>query len=121
VQLVATRRMRPVTCCPAGPRRGQAATPIPSCVQHGELQTGNRTVTVTASITASTAAYRSPSCRSRCSALGAKEVAFDWSTDRCEDLDVPDAGHLVRRDGSLALFDGNAPRFTSATVPDSIP
>jgi hypothetical protein len=38
---------------------------------------------------------------------------FDWTTDRCEDYDVPDGpARFVRAgDGSLVLFDGNAPRY----------
>jgi len=45
--------------------------------------------------------------------LGAREVVIDWSTDRCEDLDVPDGpARFVRaQDNSLVLFSGNAPRY----------
>jgi hypothetical protein len=45
--------------------------------------------------------------------VGAKEVVFDWTTDRCEDYDVPDGpARFVRAgDGSLVLFSGNAPRY----------
>lgn len=45
--------------------------------------------------------------------LGAREIVFDWSNDRCEDFDVPDGPAIFVRaeDGSLALFDGNAPRY----------
>jgi hypothetical protein len=45
--------------------------------------------------------------------VGAKEVVFDWSADHCEDLDVPDGpARFVRaEDGSLTLFDGDAPRY----------
>lgn len=44
---------------------------------------------------------------------GVKELVFDWSSGRCEDLDVPDGpARFVRTDdGSLALFSGNAPRY----------
>lgn len=44
--------------------------------------------------------------------VGATEVVFDWSVDRCEDLDVPDVPSRVIRaeDGSLVLFAGNGPR-----------
>jgi hypothetical protein len=39
-------------------------------------------------------------------ALGAKEVVFDWSADRCEDSDIPDGPARVVRadDGELVLF-----------------
>jgi hypothetical protein len=42
---------------------------------------------------------------------GPKEVVFDWTTDRCEDLDLPDnEAHAVRaEDGSLVLFTNNGP------------
>jgi hypothetical protein len=45
-------------------------------------------------------------------AVGAKELVFDWSEDRCEDLDLPDTHTRVVRaeDGSLVLFNGDAPR-----------
>jgi hypothetical protein len=45
--------------------------------------------------------------------VGAKELVFDWTTDRCEDLDVPDGpARFVRaEDGSLVLFDSNARRY----------
>jgi hypothetical protein len=38
--------------------------------------------------------------------VGAKEVVFDWTTDRCENLDLPDTpAHVVRAsDGELVLF-----------------
>jgi len=44
--------------------------------------------------------------------FGAKEVVFDYTTDRCEDLDLPDqAARFVRaEDGSLVLIAGNAPK-----------
>ena len=44
--------------------------------------------------------------------IGAKEVVFDYTTDRCETLDVPDQpARFVRAgDGNLVLVDGNAPR-----------
>ena len=43
--------------------------------------------------------------------VGPKEVVFDWTTDRCEDLDLPDnEAHPVRaEDGSLVLFSNNGP------------
>ena len=46
-------------------------------------------------------------------AFGTKEVAHDWSTDRCELMDVIDGpARFVRaEDGSLVLFDGNAPNY----------
>lgn len=45
--------------------------------------------------------------------LGAREIVIDWTTDRCEDLDVPDGpARFVRaQDNSLVLFSGNAPRY----------
>ena len=45
--------------------------------------------------------------------LGAKEVVFDWTTDRCEDLDVPDGPARVVRseNGEFVLFAGDAPRY----------
>jgi hypothetical protein len=56
--------------------------------------------------------------------VGAKEVVFDWTTDRCEDLDVPDGpARAVRaEDASLVLFSGNAPRYYASRGPtfDSI-
>jgi len=45
--------------------------------------------------------------------VGAKEVVFDWTSERCEDLDLPDGpARFVRAgDGSLVMFSGNAPRY----------
>jgi len=45
--------------------------------------------------------------------VGAKEVVMHATTDRCEELDVPDGpARFVRaEDGSLVLFSGNAPRY----------
>jgi hypothetical protein len=45
--------------------------------------------------------------------VGETEIVFDWSVDRCEDLDVPDIPSRIIRaeDGSLVLFAGNAPRY----------
>ena len=45
-------------------------------------------------------------------AVGAKEVVFDYTTDRCDDLDLPDqpARFVRAEDASLVLIDGNAPR-----------
>ena len=44
---------------------------------------------------------------------GAKQMVFDWTADRCEELDVADGPpRFVRaEDGSLVLFSGNAPRY----------
>jgi uncharacterized protein YjdB len=44
--------------------------------------------------------------------FGAKEVVFDYTTDRCEELDLPDGPARVVRaeDGSLVLFATDAPR-----------
>ena len=46
-------------------------------------------------------------------AVGGREVVFDWTTNRCEDLDVPDGpARFVRAaDGELVLFSGNAPTY----------
>jgi hypothetical protein len=46
-------------------------------------------------------------------AFGTKEVAHDWNSDRCEIMDVIDGpARFVRaEDGSLVLFDGNAPNY----------
>jgi hypothetical protein len=45
--------------------------------------------------------------------VGAKQVVFYWSSDRCEKFDTPDNTPRVVRaeDGSLVLFSGNAPRY----------
>src|SRR5262249_32096385 len=45
-------------------------------------------------------------------AFGAEETVFNWATDSCEPLDVPDVpAHAVRlADGTLMLADGDAPR-----------
>jgi hypothetical protein len=45
--------------------------------------------------------------------VGASEIVFDWTTDRCEDLDVPDGpARFVRAgDGALVMFSGNAPHY----------
>jgi hypothetical protein len=45
--------------------------------------------------------------------VGSREVVFDWTTNRCEDFDVPDGpARFVRAgDGELVLFSGNAPRY----------
>ena len=45
--------------------------------------------------------------------VGSREVVYDWTNDRCEDLDVPDGpARFVRAgDGTLVLFSGNAPRY----------
>jgi hypothetical protein len=42
-------------------------------------------------------------------AVGEKEVVFDWSAERCEDFDIPDApANAVRaEDGEIVLFTGN--------------
>jgi hypothetical protein len=43
--------------------------------------------------------------------IGAKEVVFAYTTDRCSDLDLPDqpARFVRAEDGTLVLFDGDAP------------
>jgi len=45
-------------------------------------------------------------------AVGNKEVVFDYTNDRCEELDLPDLPtRMVRaEDGNLVYFAGNAPR-----------
>ncbi|MEJ2239376.1 MAG: hypothetical protein P8X82_13835 [Gemmatimonadales bacterium] len=45
--------------------------------------------------------------------FGTRELVFDWTTDRCEDLDLPDqpARFVRAADGELVLFDGNAPTY----------
>lgn len=45
--------------------------------------------------------------------LGPEETVFQWGTDRCEDLDLPDVpAHVVRlADGTLVLIDGDAPNY----------
>jgi hypothetical protein len=45
--------------------------------------------------------------------FGERELVFDWTTDRCEDLDVPDgpADFVRAGNGELVLFDGNAPTY----------
>jgi hypothetical protein len=44
-------------------------------------------------------------------AVGAKEVVFDWTTDRCDDSDVPDSPPDAVRaaNGEIVLFNSNAP------------
>lgn len=53
-------------------------------------------------------------------AVGPREVVFDWTTDRCEDLDLPDGPTRVVRaeDSSLVLFSGNAPRYFASRGAD---
>jgi hypothetical protein len=43
--------------------------------------------------------------------VGEKETVFDWTTDRCENLDLPDqpARFVRAADGELVVFDGNGP------------
>jgi hypothetical protein len=81
----------------------------------GELNTwGTGAVTVTASVDGITGSLALTVVPIEVQVtLGAKEVVFDWSNDRCEDLDVPDGPAIFVRaeDGSLTLFDGNAPRY----------
>ena len=50
--------------------------------------------------------------------VGNREVVFDWTTDRCEDFDLPDGpARFVRAaDGELVLFSGNAPRSTTSAA-----
>ena len=45
--------------------------------------------------------------------VGSREVVYDWTTDRCEDLDVPDgqAQFGRRATASWCMFSGNAPRY----------
>ena len=53
-------------------------------------------------------------------AVGKKEVVFDYTTDRCEELDLPDLPtRMVRaEDGSLVYFAGNAPRVYASRGAD---
>ena len=45
--------------------------------------------------------------------FGEGELVFDWTTDRCEDLHLPDqpARFVRAADGELVLFDANAPTY----------
>ena len=45
--------------------------------------------------------------------FGPRELVFDWTSDRCEDLDLPDqpARFVRAANGELVLFDGNAPTY----------
>jgi hypothetical protein len=56
--------------------------------------------------------------------VGPRKVVFDWTTDRCADLDLPDqpARFVRRADGELLLFDGNFPAHyvTQGTDFDSL-
>jgi hypothetical protein len=40
-------------------------------------------------------------------------LVFDWTTDRCEDLHLPDqpARFVRAADGELVLFEANAPTY----------
>jgi len=51
---------------------------------------------------------------------GARHVVFDWTTDRCEELDLPDLPtRMIRAEnGSLVYFAGNAPRFYASRGAD---
>ena len=53
-------------------------------------------------------------------ATGPQEVVFDWTTDRCEDLDLPDSpSHVIRaEDGELVLFTSNGPTNYVSRGPD---
>ncbi len=44
--------------------------------------------------------------------LGTEEVAYDWTTDKCEDLDLPDVyAHAIRNyKNEIILVSGNAPK-----------
>ncbi len=74
----------------------RAPGPVSISAKSGQI-TGSLSLTVNAGITFS---------------LGAEETVFRWSTDRCEDLDLPDVpAHAVRlADGNLALMAADAPR-----------
>jgi hypothetical protein len=52
--------------------------------------------------------------------VGPKEVVFDYTTDRCEDLDLPDSpAHIIRAEnGELVLFAGNGPTNYVSRGPD---
>jgi len=45
--------------------------------------------------------------------FGERKLVFDWTTDRCEDLHLPDqpARFVRAADGELVLFDANAPTY----------
>jgi hypothetical protein len=45
--------------------------------------------------------------------FGERELVFDWTTDRCENLHLPDqpARFVRAADGELVLFDANAPTY----------
>jgi hypothetical protein len=45
--------------------------------------------------------------------FGERELVFDWTTDRCEDLHLPDqpARFVRAANGELVLFDANAPTY----------
>ena len=52
--------------------------------------------------------------------LGAEETVFNWNTDRCEDLDLPDvpASVIRRADGMLVMSAGDAPNNYVSVGPD---
>jgi len=52
--------------------------------------------------------------------IGPKEVVFDWTTDRCEDLDLPDtpARAIRAEDGELVLFASDGPTNYVSRGPD---
>ena len=52
--------------------------------------------------------------------FGARQAVFDWTTDRCEELDLPDLPTRMIRaeDGSLVYFAGNAPRVYASRGAD---
>ena len=43
--------------------------------------------------------------------IGSEKIVFDWTTDRCEDLDIPDAPARAFRDA-----DGNVQLIASHSV-----
>jgi len=53
-------------------------------------------------------------------AVGDKEIVFNWSEDRCEDLDLPDGpARAVRaEEGEIVLFANNAPTYRVSRGPD---
>ncbi len=76
------------------------------------LATGTVEVTATVNgVSGTTSLTLVPAPRISVAVGTTKEVVFDWTTDRCADLDLPDqpARFVRAEDGSLVLIDGDAP------------
>jgi len=116
VQLVATARDAAGNVLPGKPATWSSGNPASFPVSaSGELQTwGYGPVTVTASIDgiAGSLALTIVPIEVQVT-FGAKETVFDWTTDRCYDLDMVDGPAIAVRDegGNLVMFAGNAPRY----------